>query len=111
LSQIPTKGRHSYWQRYFNGDAQYVGQRRFVVGDRTGKLMVRVKGDAAGAGLFVAVTVSRLVSSLLFGVAPGDPLTFFAAATLLAVVSLAACSVPAWRAARVEPTQAFRQSA
>jgi ABC-type antimicrobial peptide transport system permease subunit len=32
------------------------------------------------------------------------------AAILLAAVSLAACSIPAWRAARVEPTQALRQS-
>jgi putative ABC transport system permease protein len=63
-----------------------------------------------GAGLFAAVAVSRLVSSFLLGVSPGDPLTFLGAATLLAGVSLAACSVPAWRAARVEPTQALRHS-
>jgi predicted permease len=63
-----------------------------------------------GAGLVAAVTASRLVSRFLLGVSPGDPLTFLAAATLLAGVSLAACSVPAWRAARVEPTQALRQS-
>ena len=62
------------------------------------------------AGLFAAVNVNRLLSRFLFGIAPGDPLTFLAAATLLAVVSLAACSAPAWRAARVEPTQALRQS-
>ena len=63
-----------------------------------------------GLGSVAAVSVSTLVSSLLFGVAPGDPLTFLAATTLLAIVSFAACSVPAWRAARVEPTQALRQS-
>jgi ABC-type antimicrobial peptide transport system permease subunit len=63
-----------------------------------------------GAGSFAALGVSRLVSSFLLGVAPGDPLTFLAAATLLASVLLAACSIPAWRAARVEPTQALRQS-
>jgi ABC-type lipoprotein release transport system permease subunit len=63
-----------------------------------------------GARLFAAVSVSRLVSSLLLGVSPSDPLTFLAAATLLAGVSFAACSAPAWRAASVEPTQALRQS-
>ena len=63
-----------------------------------------------GVGLCAAVNVSTLVSSFLLGVAPGDPLTFLAAAALLAGVSLAACSVPAWRAARVEPTQTLRQS-
>jgi ABC-type antimicrobial peptide transport system permease subunit len=64
-----------------------------------------------GPGLFAAVNVSRLGSSLLFGVAPGDRLTFLAATMLLAGVSLAACLLPAWRAARVEPSQALRQSA
>lgn len=63
-----------------------------------------------GAGLFAAANVSSLVSSFLLGVAPGDPLAFLAAAALLTGVSLAACSVPAWKAARVEPTQALRQS-
>jgi predicted permease len=63
------------------------------------------------AGLLAAVTASRLMSSFLLGVSPGDPLTFLAAAILLAGVSLAACSVPAWRAARVEPTHALRRSA
>jgi ABC-type lipoprotein release transport system permease subunit len=63
------------------------------------------------AGLLAAVTASRLMSSFLLGVSPGDPLTFLAAAILLAGVSLAACSVPAWRAAGVEPTHALRHSA
>jgi len=62
------------------------------------------------AGLCAAVNVTRLVSAWLRGIAPGDPLTFLAAATLLAGVSLVACSVPAWRAARVDPTQALRHS-
>jgi predicted permease len=64
-----------------------------------------------GTGLFAAVNVSRRGSSLLFGVEPGDPVTFLAATMLLAAVSLVACSLPAWRAARVEPCQALRQSA
>jgi cell division protein FtsX len=64
-----------------------------------------------GAGLLAAISASRLMSSFLLGVSPGDPLPFLAAATLLAGVSLAACSMPAWRAARVEPTEALRQSA
>ena len=61
-------------------------------------------------GLFAAAAASRLMSSFLLGVSPGEPLTFLAAAVLLAAVSLCACSIPAWRAARVEPTQALRQS-
>jgi predicted permease len=91
---------------------------RMALGGRTASVVALVLRQGmtpaligVGAGLFAAVTVSRLMSSLLLGVAPGDPLTFLAAASLLAAVSLAACSIPAWRAARVEPTQALRQSA
>jgi predicted permease len=63
-----------------------------------------------GAGLVAAANVGRLTSRFLLGVAPNDPLTLLAAAALLAGVSLAACSMPAFRAARVEPTRALRQS-
>jgi hypothetical protein len=63
-----------------------------------------------GIGLLAAMSASRLMSSFLLGVSPSDPLTFLTAVVLLAAVSIAACSIPAWRAARVEPTQALRQS-
>ena len=63
-----------------------------------------------GAGLLAAMSASRLMSTFLLGVSPADPLTFLTAAILLAAVSIAACSIPAWRAARVDPTKALRQS-
>jgi ABC-type antimicrobial peptide transport system permease subunit len=59
-------------------------------------------------GLFAAVTLSRLVASLLFGVPPTDPLTFTAVALLLILVGAAANTLPAYRATRVEPTQTLR---
>jgi ABC-type antimicrobial peptide transport system permease subunit len=59
-------------------------------------------------GLAGAFAVSRALSSLLYGVSPADPVVFAAVSLLLAAVSLVACSVPARRAARVEPIVALR---
>jgi len=60
------------------------------------------------AGALAALTGTRLLRSLLFGVSPEDPATYAVVAILLAAVSLAACAVPAWRAARVDPLRALR---
>jgi len=60
------------------------------------------------AGLAGAVVLSRWIEGLLFGVSPTDPLTFAAVIAVLVAVATAACSIPAWRATRVDPTQALR---
>jgi predicted permease len=59
-------------------------------------------------GLVGALLVARLMSGLLFGVSPTDPVTFAAVAGILTAVALAACYVPARRAMRVDPTIAQR---
>ena len=61
------------------------------------------------AGVVTAMVLGRAVSSLVYGIRPDDPLTFAAVATVLAVVALAACSLPARRAARVDPMIALRE--
>jgi ABC-type antimicrobial peptide transport system permease subunit len=62
----------------------------------------------AVAGLAGAILLTRLMSRLLYGVGPGDPLTFaFASAVLIGVALLASC-VPAWRASRIDPIGALR---
>jgi ABC-type antimicrobial peptide transport system permease subunit len=59
-------------------------------------------------GVILALGLTRLMSSQLFGVTAHDPLTFAAVAVLLVVVALAACYLPARRAASVDPLQALR---
>jgi predicted permease len=59
-------------------------------------------------GLAAAPAVTRLISSMIFGVTPYDPLTFVAVAAILVIVALAACYIPAQRAMRVDPLVALR---
>jgi putative ABC transport system permease protein len=65
-------------------------------------------GLGAVMGLGGAAIASRALSTLLFGVSRLDPLTYFGVTALLAGVSAAACWVPAWRAARVDPSITLR---
>ncbi len=62
----------------------------------------------SAVGLVSAVAVTRLMRSLLFGVQPADPLTYVGTVLVLAVVAVAACSVPAWKAIRVDPAITLR---
>jgi predicted permease len=98
-----------------------VGQRtqeigvRMALGAQPADVLRMVLRDGArmtllgvGIGVIAALLLTRLMTSLLFGVSPNDPLTFVAVAASLCLVSLIACYVPARRAMGVNPIIALR---
>ena len=98
-----------------------VGQRTHEIGIRMALgaqpshvlLMVLVEGTktaliGVGVGLVAALGLTRLMSSVLYGISATDPLTFAAVAIILTGVALAACYIPALRAMRVDPIIALR---
>jgi predicted permease len=102
--------------------AFFVAQRTTEIGIRMslGAARARVLGMVladGGALLGVGIVlgfagsalVARLLDGLLFGVTPGDPVTFAGVALVTAAVGLAACAVPARRAAGVDPLVAIRE--
>jgi putative ABC transport system permease protein len=69
---------------------------------------LRLATIGLAAGLALALGVTRLMSKVLFGVSPTDPLTFASIIAILAAVALLACYIPARRATRVDPMMALR---
>ena len=72
-----------------------------------GGLKVTLLGVAIGAVCSFALT--RYLASMLFEVRPTDPLTLAGVITVLVLVSLFACYLPAWRATRIDPVVALRE--
>jgi ABC-type antimicrobial peptide transport system permease subunit len=62
----------------------------------------------AVVGALLALPLGRLLSTLLFGLSPRDPLTLAASAALVVAFGSIAGAIPAWRASRVNPTSALR---
>ena len=61
------------------------------------------------AGLISALFLSRLLSKLLYGVSPTDPITFAGAVLVLLAVAAIACWIPSYRATRIDPMIVLRQ--
>lgn len=88
---------------------------RSVLGATRGAILSMVIGEGvslaavgAVAGLFVAVSGSRLIAGLLFDVSRFDPWTYIVAVAVLLGVTLAACIAPAWRAVGIDPATTLR---
>jgi putative ABC transport system permease protein len=76
---------------------------RFVIG-----IAMRPVALGACVGLAGALAATRMLESELFETAPVDPLVIAAVVVLLASTALAAASVPAWRATRIDPAEVLR---
>jgi putative ABC transport system permease protein len=70
---------------------------------------VLIAGIGLTLGIAGAFATSRLLSTLLFGVGTRDLVTFFFAPSVLALVALFACWIPAYRATHVDPARVLRQ--
>jgi len=93
---------------------QEIGIRMALGGQRTNVLRL-VLGEGARMaalgvviGIAASMAITRLMSSLLFGIGATDPLTFASVAILLSLVALLASYIPARRAMRVDPIVALR---
>jgi len=75
-------------------------------------MVLREGGTLAAAGVTLGIIgafgASRVLAGFLFGVTPNDPAVFIAVPTLLGLVAIGACLIPARRAARVDPMVALR---
>ncbi|MBY0497316.1 MAG: ABC transporter permease [Cyanobacteria bacterium] len=88
---------------------------RMALGGSRGDVGKLVVGHGMGvvvagviAGIVIALMATRLMATLLFGVGAADPLTFAGVTTLMIVVALMACALPAWRAMRLQPAAVLR---
>ena len=88
---------------------------RMALGAQAGDVLRMVLAQGArllAAGVFLgwiaAFSLTRVMSGLLFCVRPSDPWTFAGVSALLALVTIAACVLPARRATKVDPIEALR---
>lgn len=99
-----------------------VLERRREIGIRSalGASRRRIVGLVAGRGLVLAavgllfgtlgtLALGRLLAGLLYDIAPSDPASLVFVAATLAAVTAAACTLPAWRATRVDPAASLRE--
>ena len=79
-----------------------------VTEDGSDEAGLRITAAGLLVGLFGAAGVAQLLSSLLFGISPFDPITYLTIAAVLFTVATLACWLPARRAANTDPVVALR---
>jgi predicted permease len=83
-----------------------ASRRQVVVGVLRKGITLTISGVLVGLG--AAFLVARGVAAFLYGVAPTDPITYLVVPLLLSAIALAACALPAFRAANVDPLDSIR---
>jgi putative ABC transport system permease protein len=88
---------------------------RVAIGADRGQVLRLVRGSGVGLarvgivfGLAAAALLSRVMTTLLHDVRPGDPATYAVVAASVTIVAIVASLVPAWRATRVDPVRALK---
>lgn len=111
---LATLGTYAVMAYLVNQGAPEIGIRVALGASRFDILKMIVKGGmrvtltGVGLGLLGAFLLTRLIRSLLFGVLPTDPVTYFVVSLFLVTVSFLATYIPARRAARVDPVTSLR---
>ncbi len=89
---------------------------RMALGATRGRILRSIVSSGAilsiigiAIGLAASMALSRTIAGFVWGVSPMDPLTFAVVAIVLLVVTVLASTVPAWRAARLNPVAALRE--
>lgn len=98
---VGDSSKHDVWMRFDGSSRTRRGDDHFGQGG-----LVTIAGISVG--LAAALAGSRLIETLLYDVSPRDPVVFVAAILGLFAVALAACWLPARRAACVSPVDALR---
>jgi putative ABC transport system permease protein len=111
---IATIGIYGVLAYSVNQRTREIGLRMALGATRNGVLKLVIREGMAvvlagvAAGIVGGLALGRAISSLVFGVTAHDPATFAAVVVVLAAVALAACLIPARRAAGVDPLEALR---
>jgi ABC-type antimicrobial peptide transport system permease subunit len=110
---LTTVGLYGVISYLVNQRTQEIGI-RMALGAQVGQILRMVMRHAMllvaigiGVGLTASWLLTRLIETLLFQVSATDPITFVGISVLLVAVALAACYLPARRAARVDPLRAL----
>jgi putative ABC transport system permease protein len=92
-----------------------MGIRAALGASRTDLIRLVIRGGSVpvlvgiAAGLGGSIALARFIQTMLFETNPIDALTLASVSALFLAVALAACFIPAWRAAMVDPISALRQ--
>jgi predicted permease len=111
LTALGTYGLVAYTARQSTHE---IGIRIAIGADRADLLRrflgrgVRLGTAGAACGLVISLVITRLLSSLLYGVSPTDLVSFSGALALVMAIVVAASLIPAWRASRTDPIAALR---